>query len=416
MSDIKRTITPNEPADFTPTREPQIPLRPFRYWCQKVLPLVYDDSLSYYELLCKVVDYLNKTMEDVTNMSGDIDNLLNAYKQLQEYVNNYFSTLDVQKEINNKLDDMAESGALQGFFANYGIGAGCTKNIGMNLPFYQWTNADTLTERMTKIMAVSGGKCCFTVQLSWDNDNKVFTIQNENLMDTAVALAKNFTDNGNTIKYLRIMGATNALSSGTTAQTVFNAYENIVSQIIPKITFEYTALLVFNEWNTSYYTDMISSLANIKEISMKPCGIDFTSYRFTDCNVALFDACDYIGVHMYPTQQGSGDYFTVKNATDRFNAQVNTMLVRLAYLKSINKYADLTEIGCSSSWNGFKNPESYYNDGIASPMITYIMGFMQSRIPQLFNEIYYWYVYDLAFYAETFIKALNIQKGACLNG
>ena len=26
----------------------------FRYWCQKVLPLVYDDSLSYYELLNKI--------------------------------------------------------------------------------------------------------------------------------------------------------------------------------------------------------------------------------------------------------------------------------------------------------------------------------------------------------------------------
>ena len=28
-------------------------LSPFRLWCQKVLPLVYDDSLSYYELLFK---------------------------------------------------------------------------------------------------------------------------------------------------------------------------------------------------------------------------------------------------------------------------------------------------------------------------------------------------------------------------
>lgn len=43
------------------------PLRPFRFWCQKVLPLVYDDSLSYYEVLCKVVDYLNKTREDLSN-------------------------------------------------------------------------------------------------------------------------------------------------------------------------------------------------------------------------------------------------------------------------------------------------------------------------------------------------------------
>lgn len=39
-------------------------LKTFRFWCNKVLPLVYDDSLSYYEVLCKVVDYLNKMLEN----------------------------------------------------------------------------------------------------------------------------------------------------------------------------------------------------------------------------------------------------------------------------------------------------------------------------------------------------------------
>ena len=49
-------------------------LKPFRFWCQKVLPLVYDDSLSYYEVLCKVVDYINKFGEDLTNMSKYLEN------------------------------------------------------------------------------------------------------------------------------------------------------------------------------------------------------------------------------------------------------------------------------------------------------------------------------------------------------
>ena len=107
-----RTITPNEPADFTPSMGDYKTLQPFRYWCQKVLPLVYDDSLSYYELLCKVVDYLNKTMEDVETLHGDVTNLHTAYEELQSYVNNYFSTLDVQAEINNKLNEMSKDGVL----------------------------------------------------------------------------------------------------------------------------------------------------------------------------------------------------------------------------------------------------------------------------------------------------------------
>ena len=91
-------------ANFTPSRGEYISLSPFRYWCQKILPLVYDDSLSYYELLCKVVDYLNKTMEDVETLNSDVTNVYTAFETLQNYVNTYFDNLDVATEINNKLD------------------------------------------------------------------------------------------------------------------------------------------------------------------------------------------------------------------------------------------------------------------------------------------------------------------------
>lgn len=85
-------------SNFTPSREPQVEMKAFRFWCQKALPLVYDDSLSYYELLCKVVNYLNNTRVDVS--------------RLEKYVTHYFDDLDVQDEINNKLDKMAKDGTL----------------------------------------------------------------------------------------------------------------------------------------------------------------------------------------------------------------------------------------------------------------------------------------------------------------
>lgn len=47
-----------------------------RIWCQKVLPLVYDDSLSYYEVLCKVVDKLNEMIGGY----GNLNELLDALK------------------------------------------------------------------------------------------------------------------------------------------------------------------------------------------------------------------------------------------------------------------------------------------------------------------------------------------------
>lgn len=102
----------NQTADFTPTRGQYTELKPFRYWCQKVLPLVYDDSLSYYELLSKVLDFLNKAMEDTEVLNDDVGNLFTAYNELQDYVNHYYDTLDVQDEINNKLDGLVADGTM----------------------------------------------------------------------------------------------------------------------------------------------------------------------------------------------------------------------------------------------------------------------------------------------------------------
>ncbi len=99
-------------ANFTPSKNSYKDLGQFRFWCQKVLPVVYDDSLSYYELLCKVVNYLNETIENVDLMGEDIQKLHTAYVQLEEWVNSYFDNLDVQNEINNKLNDMAVDGSL----------------------------------------------------------------------------------------------------------------------------------------------------------------------------------------------------------------------------------------------------------------------------------------------------------------
>ena len=44
------------------------PVTPLKFWCQKVLPLVYDDSLSYYEVLCKVSEKINELVENNANL------------------------------------------------------------------------------------------------------------------------------------------------------------------------------------------------------------------------------------------------------------------------------------------------------------------------------------------------------------
>lgn len=85
---------------YTPTY-----MRPFRFWCQKVLPLVYDDSLSYYELLCKVVDYINKLIEQDKEFDKDIGELQEAVRVLQSFVDN-FDTSYAEKIIRETIATM----------------------------------------------------------------------------------------------------------------------------------------------------------------------------------------------------------------------------------------------------------------------------------------------------------------------
>ena len=58
----------------------------FRFWCQKVLPLVYDDSLSYYEVLCKVVEYLNKVIEDSNGFIGELTQLRKELDIVEKWI------------------------------------------------------------------------------------------------------------------------------------------------------------------------------------------------------------------------------------------------------------------------------------------------------------------------------------------
>lgn len=85
----------------------------FRFWCQKVLPLVYDDSLSYYEVLCKLTKYLNDLIEDSDRMKENIQALKDAFDELKFYVDNYFDNLDIQDEVNNYFDSLKESGEIE---------------------------------------------------------------------------------------------------------------------------------------------------------------------------------------------------------------------------------------------------------------------------------------------------------------
>lgn len=93
-------------------------IRKFRFWCQKVLPLVYDDSLSYYEVLCKIVQYLNKVIEDVNSIPEYIDAVIDeklSDEHLQELIEQFVLNIEGAISSNNEGDNTNSS-------ADYNVG------------------------------------------------------------------------------------------------------------------------------------------------------------------------------------------------------------------------------------------------------------------------------------------------------
>ena len=93
---------------------------PFVRYCSVIIPTMFDDSLSYYEALCALNNFLQTNVIDTINNNATVtEEYIALTNELKDFVENYFENLDVQEEINNKLDEMAEDGTLEVIFQEY---------------------------------------------------------------------------------------------------------------------------------------------------------------------------------------------------------------------------------------------------------------------------------------------------------
>lgn len=84
------------------------------------LPSSFYSSMSYYESMVWLYEYLkNQVIPAVNNNAESLDELQTAFITLKDYIDNYFENLDVQEEINKKLDEMAEDGTLSNLIGLY---------------------------------------------------------------------------------------------------------------------------------------------------------------------------------------------------------------------------------------------------------------------------------------------------------
>lgn len=87
-------------------------LPPFKWFVLENFPYIEADfdALTNWQLFCKLGEEMNKIIEKMNLAGQQTEDLTKAFNELKNYINNYFENLDVQNEINNKLDEMVEDG------------------------------------------------------------------------------------------------------------------------------------------------------------------------------------------------------------------------------------------------------------------------------------------------------------------
>lgn len=82
----------------------------FRNWVLQTFPFLEDDfdALTDYELFCKMMEYVKKFAKDNEDFNKRLTDL-----------ENYINNLDLQDEVNNKLDEMAQDGTLENLIGQY---------------------------------------------------------------------------------------------------------------------------------------------------------------------------------------------------------------------------------------------------------------------------------------------------------
>ena len=89
----------------------------FRDFVIQNFPFLEDDfdALTDYQLFCKMVGYMKKSLEKIDGYQVEIDKFSEELKTFE----NWFDNLDVTEEVNAKLDEMVEDGTMEELIAQY---------------------------------------------------------------------------------------------------------------------------------------------------------------------------------------------------------------------------------------------------------------------------------------------------------
>lgn len=323
-------------------KAPNVP--PFVTFVTSTVPMVFDNSLSYYEALSALWKWLQDDVINVINNNATVtEDYIQLTDQMKEYMDNYFDNLDVQQEINNKLDKMTEDGSLTALIKAYVD------------PIYQAYETEINSALDSQDIDIANFKANITDQVSVINTKVNQATSGSPLVASSVAGMTNTnriyvnTSDGNWYYYdgdsWEIGGVYQSTSDSARVDAIEDKLDEIQTKVESKQLFNYQDIVedknLANTFGVSTPYDMTdSSGINVGNLIMfdEPLTSDTVFYT----NIQTFSRLlSYHGDGLVREGNYSNTSFTPVTDTVRqitINASVAKPIraIRFSYLESVN--------------------------------------------------------------------------------
>lgn len=323
-------------------------LTPFKWFVLENFPFIEADfdCLTEWQLFCKLGKEINKIIDSQNTVGTAMETFSQAFIRLENYVNNYFDNLDVQEEINNKLNDMVEQGTLQEIIADY---------INSKAIF-GYDNVNDMKQATNLI----NGSYAKTLGYYSKNDGggslyKIRNITNEDIVDEMYIIAM---ENEELIAELIINDETNILNFG--AKENDNTFDNstIINTIINKNISNNKVIIPFGKFYTS------NPIIITKSETLFICKGEI---NYTGNNSAIFIQKGNNSTYNIYSIRSSGKAIKIENSEERiFNLNFNINKIysedNCLYINGINPIFQVNFhcFECGSVTEGTRQPNLYF--------------------------------------------------------
>ena len=151
-------------------------LFPLQFHIQKVLPFVYDDSMSLYELVAKLQNGLNAVIENQNNVVDETQRIATGFMEEMQTLYCWIKSQAIADQVDNILNTWLEDGTLARIVSDYKNG--CAVSLGSFTTPYREAREEDLQRDITNMTAmqfyslfdslVEGNR--YAIRNFWGND------------------------------------------------------------------------------------------------------------------------------------------------------------------------------------------------------------------------------------------------------